>query len=82
MNKLNDAKETVLGVLRGELSKESAPHVFEDDLLFFAVGLVEEKEADWLLQVLKQESYDKSVRRLVASSASAEIRGQLSASLG
>lgn len=65
-SELDDLKATVLRVLRGELTEEANPAFFEDDLFFLAVRRLEQLDRAWLMTRLRDRSYHRDVRGLVA----------------
>jgi hypothetical protein len=76
------ARETVLGVLRGDLTPDTHPGVFEDDILYFAVERLGRQDASWLETELLSSEHGLNERRLVASMATPRIRQRVAAQLG
>lgn len=63
---LERAKQTILRVLSGELTERTDPAWFEDDGLFLLVRDVEAADPRWLDTVLRDRTYHRDVRGLVA----------------
>lgn len=56
----------VLDVLRGELTKEDDPAFFGDDIFFINVRRLEQIDKAWLMAILRNRTYHRDVRGLVA----------------
>ncbi len=59
-------RETVLRVLRGEVTEETHPAFFIDDIFFMNVRRLEDLDRDWLMAILRDRSYHRDPRGLVA----------------
>jgi len=65
-SELDDQKQTILRVLRGELTEKAQPAFFEDDVFFQLVRNVEQHDRAWLMTVLRDRTYSRDARGLVA----------------
>ena len=59
-------KATILRVLRGQLTERDEPAFFRDDIFFLGVRQVEAQDPDWLMTVLRDRTYHRDARGLVA----------------
>jgi hypothetical protein len=46
---MSEPRALVEQLLAGEITEESAPHIFEDDLLYLQVAALEKSDGEWLL---------------------------------
>lgn len=65
--RLAAARELVEGVLRGTVTEEEAPWLFEEDRLLFAARTLEAKDRPWLERALHTEGTTLEGRRAVIS---------------
>ncbi|MBA3456015.1 MAG: hypothetical protein H0T42_23150 [Deltaproteobacteria bacterium] len=65
-DELDGLKATVMRVLRGELTEESNPAFFEDDVFFIGVRRLEQLDREWLMSNLRDRTYHRDARGLVA----------------
>lgn len=68
--KLQSAKETVVKVLRGEITEKTHRALFEDDIVFFNVAIVEQNDPTWLLTQLQSAAYKKETKTTLLSNLS------------
>ena len=59
-------REMVLDVLRGELTEEDDPAFFGDDIFFMNVRRLEQIDNAWLMAILRDRTYHRDARGLVA----------------
>jgi hypothetical protein len=76
-SELDDAKQTILRVLRGELTEKAQPALFDDDVFFLLVRDVEAKDPTWLMAMLRDRTYSRDARGLVALNMTHEGHGAL-----
>lgn len=78
---LAQARELVLDTITGVLKPEQNAHLFEDDVLMFAVERIENNDPGWLINLLADEKVSATARALTArittSKALAETRARL-----
>lgn len=72
--RLEAARENVLKVLQGELTPDSHPAYFEDDLFYFDINVVEREDYDWLEGELSSETHTLERRLAVATQLYGERR--------
>jgi hypothetical protein len=80
--KLKAAKELVTALLTKQTSVEQEPALRQDDLLSISVAIVEDGDAAWLEQQLKNEKADKDARLTVALQTRGPMRKPLLKALG
>jgi hypothetical protein len=76
-DRLADAKKMILDVLRGVMTPENGPWVFDDDLLLLSVRYVEERDLAWLKSKVSNPAYDKKNRIEVGMNMTLEGRREL-----
>jgi hypothetical protein len=59
-------QQVILRVLRGELTEHDHPTYFDDDVFFLCVRQVEREDRAWLMAVLRDRTYSRDTRGLVA----------------
>ena len=74
-NRLSHARKTIEDVLCGEITEQSHPWVFDDDLLHFNVQLLERQDWAWLQDRLADGSVPRGRRLTIASQLSPAGQG-------
>jgi|GEM_PF-1891870 len=82
MTSTQDAQALVLDVLKGVVTEDSHPHVFDDDLLYFGVRNLEANDMAWLKTQLTDDGFDKDARMQVAAMLAGDERKSLLQALG
>ncbi|MDB4962028.1 MAG: hypothetical protein JWP01_2027 [Myxococcales bacterium] len=59
-------EQVILRVLRGELTELNHPAYFDEDVFFLCVRQVEREDRAWLMTVLRDRTYSRDTRGLVA----------------
>jgi len=54
---LDASKRLILDVLSGDVTEDNSPGVFEEDMLYFAVRMVEQRDAAWLRDALGRAAW-------------------------
>jgi hypothetical protein len=62
METIERAKTLILRVLAGTVTPETDPAVFDDDLLYFGVAVVEQNDPDWIYGACANELYTIQAR--------------------
>jgi len=65
-DEIAELRDLVLKVLRGELDEDEHPELFVDDLFFINVRRLESLDRAWLMATLRDRSYHRDARGLVA----------------
>jgi hypothetical protein len=63
---LPELQRVILRVLSGDLTEKMHPAYFDDDVFFLCVRQVEREDRAWLMAVLRDRSYSRDTRGLVA----------------
>jgi hypothetical protein len=64
-DRLKIAREMIIKVLEKKVTYRSHPHVFDDDLLYFNVRIMEKFDPKWLQSQLARPEYDERARKEV-----------------
>ena len=64
-DRLTTARDMIIKVLEGIITYRSDRHVFDDDLLYFNVRIIEEFDLKWLHSQLARPEYDEQARQEV-----------------
>ena len=70
-------KQTIVKVLRGELTEEANPAYFIDDLFFLDVRRLEQLDREWLMTILRDRTYTRDARGVVAIQMTNEGHNEL-----
>jgi hypothetical protein len=65
-------RELVLRVLRGEITEETHRALFDEDVVWFQVRILERHDLPWLLAQLQNTAFDRTCRELVLANLSQE----------
>lgn len=60
-------KKLVTQVLQGEISPESHPQLFDEDIVYFAIRTLENHELNWVHQQLKTAKSKLGTERVLAA---------------
>ena len=61
-----DLRSMVLRVLRGEVTEENNPAFFDDDIFFRKVRRLEQLDREWLMAIMRDRTYHRDKRGMVA----------------
>ena len=65
-NEIADLREMVMRVLRGEVTEQNNPAFFDDDIFWMNVRRLEQLDREWLMAILRDRTYHRDARGLVA----------------
>lgn len=63
--RIEAARRLVEDVLSGRITPANSPAVFDDDVLYIQVGMLEQLDTEWLRGRLAQPADDEEGKRLV-----------------
>jgi len=78
----SDSQGLIEAVLGGEVTVETHPHVFRDDILFNAIFLTESSDPDWLPGILASGEWTLAGKKAIAGFLSESRREALRPLLG
>lgn len=64
------ARKMVEEILQGRISPKTHPRLFDDDVVYINVGILEQLEPDWLLQELANSKHALQQRQEIARNMS------------
>jgi hypothetical protein len=76
-DELPDLKRRILDVLEGRLTERGNRAYFEDDLFFLDVRRLEQLDRPWLMTTLRDRTYHRDARGLVAIQMTHEGHNEL-----
>ena len=65
-DEIADLRETIMRVVRGEVTEHTHPAFFEDDIFWMNVRRLEELDREWLMTILRDRTYHRDRRGAVA----------------
>lgn len=81
-DKLQAAKLLVGRVLRGEITPDETPELFDDDVVYIQVGIAEQQDVEWLKKELESADFEKEAKLNVVLQMTGPERAALLAGLG
>jgi hypothetical protein len=65
--RIERARDILEKTLRGEITEETHPEIFDEDVFHFSVRIIERHDPTWLLEQIEDRRWPAAVRTLIVA---------------